>query len=78
VDPKTNLEAKLTPSYPIGCKRVLISTDYFTVMGLSNVKLHTDPIMEVEADGIRTAESGSQKIDVHFSQTIKKLGTVLN
>ncbi len=59
-----SLRNQLTPNYTVGCKRIIVSNEYYPTMALPHVKLHTDKIVEVKADGIRTADGGSQKIDV--------------
>lgn len=46
------LLARVTPSYPFGCKRVLISNDWYPALQRDNVELVTDPIREVTTDGI--------------------------
>ena len=58
------LRAKLTPYYPIGCKRILISDDYFEAMQKENVELVTDPIDAVTEKGVRTKEGTEREIDV--------------
>ncbi len=45
-DPR--LRAKLTPDYAMGCKRVLMSNDYYPAVAESNVELVTDPIERIE------------------------------
>ncbi len=52
--PDPELRAKLTPSYRLGCKRVLISNDYYPALQRDNVELVTDPIVEVTPRGVRT------------------------
>ena len=51
------LRAKLTPNYQLGCKRVLMSSDYFPALSQPNVNVVTDAIREIVADGI-VAEDG--------------------
>ena len=46
-DPK--LRAALTPDYTIGCKRILISNDYFPAVAAPNAELVTAGIAEVRA-----------------------------
>ena len=46
------LRAKLTPNYLMGCKRVLISNDYFPALTQSNVELVTDGVAEVREHSI--------------------------
>jgi cation diffusion facilitator CzcD-associated flavoprotein CzcO len=58
------LRAKLTPDYQIGCKRVLISDDYYPTLQQPHVELVTDPIEEVTATGIRTRDGADRPADV--------------
>ena len=58
------LQAKLTPSYRMGCKRVLISDDYYPALNRTNVTLVTDRIAEFRADGIATADGTEYPVDV--------------
>jgi cation diffusion facilitator CzcD-associated flavoprotein CzcO len=58
------LRAALTPSYNIGCKRILISDDYYPAIRQSNVALITDAIMSVQPDGIVTADGTLHRADV--------------
>lgn len=58
------LRAKLTPDFPLGCKRVLRSDDYFPALERDNVTLVTDPIVEFVADGIVTADGTVHPFDV--------------
>jgi cation diffusion facilitator CzcD-associated flavoprotein CzcO/acetyl esterase/lipase len=50
--PDPALRAKLTPHYTIGCKRILISNDYYPALARENVRLVTDGIAGVRAHGI--------------------------
>jgi cation diffusion facilitator CzcD-associated flavoprotein CzcO len=49
-DPK--LRAALTPDYTIGCKRILISNDYYPAVAAPNAELVTAGIAEVRAHSI--------------------------
>jgi cation diffusion facilitator CzcD-associated flavoprotein CzcO len=44
------------PNYAIGCKRVLITADWYPTLRRDNVDLATEPIREVVEDGIVTAD----------------------
>jgi cation diffusion facilitator CzcD-associated flavoprotein CzcO len=48
------LRAKVTPDYRLGCKRVLLSNDYYPALTRPNVELLTDGIASIEPSGIRT------------------------
>jgi cation diffusion facilitator CzcD-associated flavoprotein CzcO len=61
--PDPALRAKLTPSYRLGCKRVLISNDYYPTMQRPNVELVTDRIEAVTPTGIRTADGTLREVD---------------
>jgi hypothetical protein len=49
---KPDLWEKLTPSYPPGCKRVIISDDYFPTLNRDNVTLETGRIERITEKGI--------------------------
>jgi cation diffusion facilitator CzcD-associated flavoprotein CzcO len=48
------LRAKLLPDFPIGAKRVLFNDDYYPTLNRANVRLVTDGVERIEADGVRT------------------------
>jgi cation diffusion facilitator CzcD-associated flavoprotein CzcO len=50
------LRAALTPDYPIGCKRILISDDYYQSLCRENVAVVTSPIERILPGGVRTAD----------------------
>lgn len=58
------LRAKLTPGYPIGCKRILISDDYFPAIQRENVSVVTDGIDRIEQGGVRTKDGALREADV--------------
>ena len=49
-----DLQKKLQPKYKIGCKRVIISDDYFPVFLRANVKLETGKMDRITEKGIVT------------------------
>jgi cation diffusion facilitator CzcD-associated flavoprotein CzcO len=57
------LRAKLAPDYVLGCKRVLLSSDYFPAIAQPNAELVTEPIREVVADGIVTTDGVHRAFD---------------
>lgn len=57
------LRAKLTPSYPVGCKRPLQSRAWFPTFALPNVTLETSPIVEFTEQGLRTANGREHEVD---------------
>ena len=58
------LRTKLTPAYKVGCKRTLISDDYFSTFNRDNVHLVTDDIQEITPDGIRTTDGKEHELDI--------------
>ncbi|MFY2859997.1 flavin-containing monooxygenase [Mycobacterium sp. THU-M104] len=58
------LRAKLTPDYPIGCKRVLFSSDWYPALASDNVNVETAAITEVTSTGVRTADGRLHEVDV--------------
>jgi cation diffusion facilitator CzcD-associated flavoprotein CzcO len=57
------LRAKLTPDYPVGCKRPLMSRDWFPTFALPNVSLETAPIVEFTERGLRTDDGVEHEVD---------------
>lgn len=58
------LRAKLTPDYPIGCKRVLFSSNYYPALQRDNVHLETSGIDHINANGVRTTDGVQHDLDV--------------
>lgn len=58
------LRAKLTPDYPLGCKRILLSDDYYQTLLRGNVQLVTDAIDRVEKHAIYTRTGQEIPADV--------------
>lgn len=63
------LRRALTPDYPIGCRRVLRSSDYFPALVRANVELVTAPIERIEADGLRISDGALRRADVLICAT---------
>jgi cation diffusion facilitator CzcD-associated flavoprotein CzcO len=61
--PDPVLRQRLTPNYRLGCKRILISNDYYPALQRANVELVTEPIERVEPAGIRTASGRLHEVD---------------
>ena len=60
-DPK--LRTALTPDYTIGCKRILISNDYFPAVAAPNAELVTAGIAEVRPHSIVTTDGVERPTD---------------
>ncbi|MFM0207842.1 alpha/beta hydrolase fold domain-containing protein [Paraburkholderia sediminicola] len=57
------LRARLVPDYPIGCKRVLLSTEYLSTMDRENVEVVTEGIRSVTANGVETTDGKVHPVD---------------
>ena len=58
------LRRRLTPDYQIGCKRVLLSDDYYPSLEKDNVVVNTDGIERFTRDGIVDATGTHHPVDV--------------
>ena len=57
------LRQKLRPDYVMGCKRILMSNDYYPALARSHVEVVTDAIREVTRTGIVTADGTERAVD---------------
>ena len=57
------LRERLTPDYPIGCKRIVISDDWYPALARDNVSLVTAPIDHVTSDAVITADGNRHPAD---------------
>ena len=57
------LRAKLLPDYPLGCKRPLMSRDWFPTFALPHVHLETSPIVRFTEHGLLTADGNEHRLD---------------
>ena len=62
--PNAELRKKLTPDYPIGCKRILYADDIYPALMRDNVTLVTEKIRRITPAGIDTADAKSHAFDV--------------
>jgi cation diffusion facilitator CzcD-associated flavoprotein CzcO len=60
-DPK--LRGLLTPSYRLGCKRVLMSNDFYPALQRPNVELVTEGIESIGSRGVRTRDGAEREVD---------------
>lgn len=82
--PDPALRAKLTPSYPLGCKRIIYSSDYYPTLSQPNVRLVTEGIERITPTGIRTTDGQDIALDalvfatgfdtVHLLQSLQVRG----
>jgi len=58
------LRAKLTPGYVLGCKRVLLASNYYPALTQPHVSVQTDGISEIRAHSIVTSRGEERPVDV--------------
>ena len=55
---------KVTPDDEVGCKRIMLTDDWYPTLTKPNVELVTDRVAEVTPVGIRTADETERPADV--------------
>ncbi|MGJ7439925.1 flavin-containing monooxygenase [Aquipuribacter sp. MA13-6] len=63
------LRRALTPGYRLGCKRILVSDDYYPALTRDDVDLVTDAITRVTPTGVVTADGTEHPLDVLVCST---------
>ena len=58
------LKEKLRPDYRAGCKRLIMSADFYDAIQRPNARLVTEGIAGVEAAGVRTEDGELHELDV--------------
>jgi cation diffusion facilitator CzcD-associated flavoprotein CzcO len=58
-----DLRARLTPDYRMGCKRILLSDDWYPALARDDVELVTDAIAEVRPGAVVTADGTVREVD---------------
>jgi cation diffusion facilitator CzcD-associated flavoprotein CzcO len=61
--PDPVLRARLTPTYTLGCKRIVVASDYYPALQRPNVELVTSGIERITESGIRTADGARHQVD---------------
>lgn len=59
-----SLRARLTPGYRLGCKRVLLSSEFYPAVCRANVELVSAPIARIDATGVQTSDDVHHRLDV--------------
>jgi cation diffusion facilitator CzcD-associated flavoprotein CzcO len=62
--PDRRLRARVTPVEPMGCKRVLFTSDWLPALARPDVDLVTEKILEVTPEGVRTADGSLHGCDL--------------
>ena len=58
------LRARLRPDYPIGCKRILFSNDWYPALDRDHVDVVTHAVVRVEPDAVVCADGSRHQADV--------------
>ncbi len=58
------MQVKLTPTFPIGAKRILFSDKYYPALARENVALETSGVSEIQTGGIITDAGESRQHDI--------------
>lgn len=58
------LRAKLTPDYEVGCKRLVMSQDFYSRIQHPNAEVVTEKIERIEPSGILTVDGQLHELDV--------------
>jgi cation diffusion facilitator CzcD-associated flavoprotein CzcO len=58
------LRRKVTPADEVGCKRIMLTDDWYPTLAQPNVDVITDAIAEVTPHGVRTADGVERPADV--------------
>ena len=61
--PDPELRRKLRPDYTVGCKRILISDDFYPALQRPNVEVVTDGIREVRPNAIVSSDGAEREVD---------------
>lgn len=57
------LRAKLTPTYGVGCKRILLSNEWYPALQQPNVEVVSDGIAEIRPNAVVTADGREHEVD---------------
>ncbi|WP_300010494.1 NAD(P)/FAD-dependent oxidoreductase [Pseudonocardia sp.] len=71
---RPDLKAKVTPDFTIGCKRILMSNDYYSALKRDNVDVVTEKVVRVTETGVVTADGISHEVDTIIFGTGFRVG----
>ncbi|KAF8978863.1 hypothetical protein BGZ46_006069 [Entomortierella lignicola] len=58
------LRKKLTPNYEIGCRRTVVSSNYFPALIKKNLNVHTEDIVNIKDKTLTLKDGSQQEVDV--------------
>jgi cation diffusion facilitator CzcD-associated flavoprotein CzcO len=62
--PDPRLRARVTPAEPMGCRRVVFTSDWYSTLRRPDVDLVTERIAEITPGGVRTADGTEHPCDI--------------
>jgi cation diffusion facilitator CzcD-associated flavoprotein CzcO len=57
------LRSRLTPTFAVGCNRLILSNDYYPALARTNVELVADGIARIVPNGIETSDGRVREVD---------------
>lgn len=72
------LRRKLMPDYKLGCKRIVVSDNFYRVFNQANVHLVTDKVTGIAPDGVITRQDKVTEVDVIILATGFDLAGAIN
>jgi cation diffusion facilitator CzcD-associated flavoprotein CzcO len=57
------LRKKLTPDFPVGCKRTLLSNDWLPALARPNVEVITEAVSSISETGVKTDDGRLREVD---------------
>ncbi len=64
VVPDASLRSKVTPKFRMGCKRILMSNEYYQALGRAHVEVVSEGIERVAGEGVITRDGARRDFDV--------------
>jgi cation diffusion facilitator CzcD-associated flavoprotein CzcO len=74
---RPELKAKLTPDFTIGCKRILLSNDYYPALKEPHVAVETERIVRITENAVVTADGVAHEVDTIIFGTGFKIADTL-
>ncbi len=64
-----DLRRRLTPGYAAGCKRILLSNEWYPTLTAPNAEVVTAPVAEITDAGVRTTDGVERELDTIICAT---------
>jgi len=67
--PDAALRERLRPRYPMGCKRILVASDFYPALGRANVELVSQAAADFTPSGVVAADGSVREVDAIICAT---------